>query len=193
MARREAVCDRFGALARRVVRSGMATPGPGGSPGKRPRGRAGRRCSQSVDADREAIDAAGGAGDDQAAGGGGAAVVNTFRATRVTAHLCRTGGTLEHASRSRGTHRRRRRSSYDRTADTVTVDPDEVGRRASNAVATVGVATATTVSPGTAALGCRATVATGGPCAPGASRTVGEECTGPRGCRKVRCGAWCRG
>ena len=42
--------------------------------------------------------------------------------------------------------------------------------------------------PGTAALGCRATAATGGRCAPGASRTAGrgEDCTGPRGCRKVR-------
>ena len=43
-------------------------------------------------------------------------------------------------------------------------------------------------TPGTAALGCRATAATGGRCAPGASRTAGrgEDCTGPRGCRKVR-------
>ena len=32
--------------------------------------------------------------------------------------------------------------------------------------------TARTISPGTAAPGCRATVATGGPCAPGASRTA---------------------
>ena len=49
---------------------------------------------------------------------------------------------------------------------------------------TLGVALgrAPAAGRGRAALGCRATAATGGPCAPGASRPAGrgEDCTGPR-------------